>query len=95
MFFILGLAAAEINRRPRKPRGKNYIFLKSDTYYHLLVHKRKVDSCQVSRFRENNDGFSILFLFSTGIISAEPNGTIHGQPRMEECGKIRGNTYIC
>ena len=31
----------------------------------------------------------ILFLFSLGLVSAEPNGTIHGQPRMKECVKIK------
>jgi hypothetical protein len=31
----------------------------------------------------------ILFLFFLGLVSAEPNGTIHGQPRMKECGKIK------
>ena len=31
LFFILGLAAAEINRRHRNQGGKNNIFLKSDT----------------------------------------------------------------
>ena len=35
-----------------------------------------------------------MFLFSTGLVSAEPNGTIHGQPRIDECGKIRDNFYI-
>ena len=35
----------------------------------------------------------ILFLFSSGLVSAALNGTIHGQPRMEDCGKIRDNPY--
>ena len=37
----------------------------------------------------------ILFLFSSGLVSAAPNGTILGQPRMEDCGKIRDNPYDC
>ena len=35
----------------------------------------------------------IFFLFSSGLVSAAPNRTIHGQPRMEDCGKITDNPY--
>ena len=35
----------------------------------------------------------ILFLFSLGLVSAAPNGTIAGQPRMENCGKTRDIPY--
>ena len=35
----------------------------------------------------------IFFLFSSGLVSAAPNRTIPGQPRMEDCGKITDNPY--
>ena len=35
----------------------------------------------------------ILFLFSLGLVSAAPNGTIGGQPKMENCGKTRDIPY--
>ena len=35
----------------------------------------------------------IFFLFSSGLVSAATNRTIHGQPRMEDCGKITDNPY--
>ena len=35
----------------------------------------------------------IFFLFSSGLVSAAPNRTLNGQPRMEDCGKIADNPY--
>jgi hypothetical protein len=35
----------------------------------------------------------ILFLFPLGLVSAAPNGTIRGLPRMDDCGKIRDKPY--
>ena len=35
----------------------------------------------------------ILFLFSSGLVSAALNRTIRGLPKIEDCGKIRDNPY--
>ena len=43
----------------------------------------------------------ILFLFSSGLVSASFNRTRRGLPKMEDCGKIRDNPntegthYLC